>query len=106
MASLYIEEFQGVGQPQQARDFIGSALATALLPSISQPVITITGSSTPSVAFSKQTILIRVHCDAVCSVKVGGLTPVATVQNMRLAANQTEYFSVYQGEALAVIANV
>jgi len=106
MASLYIEEFQGVGQPQQQRDFIGAALATRELPSVSQPVISITGSSTPSNPFATQTIMIRVHCDSICSVKVGGVSPVATTQNMRLAANQTEYFSVRQGDALAVIANV
>lgn len=106
MASLYIEEFSGVGQPQQARDFIGSALATQLMPSYSQPVINITGSSTPSQKFQLTTILIRVHCDATCSIKVGGINPTATTQSMRLAANQTEYFSVYQGEQLAVIANV
>ena len=106
MASLYIEEFQGVGQPQQARDFIGAALATRNLPSLSQPVISITGSSTPSQPFNTQTIMIRIHCDAICSVKVGGRTPVATTTSMRLAANQTEYFSVQEGDALAVIANV
>jgi len=106
MASLYIEEFQGVGQPQQQRDFIGSALATGDMPSFSQPPIAISGSSTPSLPFQLQTILIRVHCDAVCSVKVGGTAPVATTSNMRLAANQTEYFSIKRGDALAVIANV
>ena len=106
MASLYIEEFQGVGQPQQQRDFIGAARATVLLPSLSQSVIAITGSSTPSNPFGLQTIMIRVHCDSVCSIKVGGIAPTATTTNMRFAANQTEYFSVYPGEALAVIANV
>jgi len=106
MASLYIEEFQGVGQPQQQRDFIGSALATGDFPSFSQTPIAITGSSTPSQPFRLQTILIRVNCDVVCSVKVGGTSPVATTGNMRLAANQTEYFSVKQGDSLAVIANV
>lgn len=106
MASLYIEEFLEVGQPQQQRDFIGAARSTRFATSITQPVIAITGSSTPSQAFSQQTILIRVHCDSVCSVKVGGINPVATTQSMRLAANQTEYFSVQQGDALAVIANV
>ena len=106
MASLYIEEFQGVGQPQQQRDFIGAALATADRPSLSQPVISIGGSSTPSQPFARDTILIRVHTDAICSVKVGGLTPVATTGSMRLAANQTEYFGVKQGEYLAVITNV
>lgn len=106
MASLYIEEFQEVGQPQQQRDFIGAARAWRDRPSTTQPVIVIGASSTPSQPFGQQTILIRVHCDSICSIKVGGLNPVATTQSMRLAANQTEYFSVQQGDALAVIANV
>ena len=106
MATLYIEEFQGVGQPQQHRDFIGAALASRFLPSTTQPVISITGSSTPSNVFQNSTILIRVHTDAICSIKIGTYPPTATSSSMRLAANQTEYFAVHGGDGLAVIANV
>jgi hypothetical protein len=106
MAALYIEEFQAVGQPQQQRDFIGTALASGDYPSVTQTPIAIGGSSTPSQPFKLQTILIRVNCDAVCSIKVGGTSPVATTNSMRLAKDQTEYFSVKQGDSLAVIANV
>src|SRR5271163_2617991 len=106
MASLYIQEFQGVGYPQLQNSFIGAALSTALLPSTSQPVLTISGSPSLSNAFALTTILIRVHCDSICSIVVGGLNPVANTSSMRLAASQTEYFGVRAGEFLSVISNV
>jgi hypothetical protein len=105
MASLYIQEFQGVGYPQLQNSFIGAALSSSTLPSSSQPVIPISGSPTLSNAFALTTILIRVHSDAICSIAIGG-SPVATTSNMRLAANQTEYFGVKLGDYLSVIANV
>ena len=49
--------------------------------------------------------MIRVHCDAICSISIGN-SPVATTTNKRLAANQTEYFGVIPGQQIAVITNV
>ena len=48
---------------------------------------------------------VRVHADAICSIKFGS-APVATTANMRLAANQTEYFQVSPGDKVSVITNV
>lgn len=105
MAFLYIEEFQGFGQAQLGFDFVPAAAATTALPTTSQTPVANTGATTQSAAFARSTLIIRVHADSICSVKVGGVNPVATVNNMRFAANQTEYFAVAPGDKLAVIVN-
>ncbi len=63
-----------------------------------------------SAAFSKDTNIIRINTDSVCSISVGptnpaGNVPAAAVTNMRLAANVTEYFAVTPGHFLSVIGN-
>ena len=50
----------------------------------------------------KQILFIRVNTDTACCIAVGA-SPVATTSNSRLAANQTEYFGVTQGDTLSVI---
>ena len=105
MATLYVEEFWGAGRPQSADGYLGAPIGTQSQPSYSQ-IVAITGSTTQSAAFRDTTILVRVHTDAICSVKVGGTNPVADTTNARMAANQTEYFSVKGGEKLAVISNI
>lgn len=73
-------------------------------PCIVEQQVNITGVSTPSNPFNEATRLVRVHCDVVCSIAFGK-TPVATATNKRLAANQTEVFSVRSGNSVAVIQN-
>ena len=104
MATLYITEFAGAGRPQSADGYMGAPLSTQSQLSFDQ-IVAIGGSSTQSVAFQSTTILIRVHADAICSVKVGGTNPVATAAMCRMAQNQTEYFAVTKGEKVAVIVN-
>jgi hypothetical protein len=105
MAFLYIEEFSALGQPQLKNAFIAAGAASTLTPTTSQSPVVNTGATTQSAAFQATTIMIRVHADSICSVKVGGASPTATTSNMRFAANQTEYFSVIGGDKLAVILN-
>lgn len=107
MAALYIEEFAATGRPSVEDGFLAAALASSLNPSTSQPVLAISGSPVQSNLFGFNTILIRVNCDSICSIKIGAPgTTVASTGNMRLAANQTEYFAVRQGDVLSVVANV
>lgn len=96
-ATLYVEEFA-------APQLVLYQGATA--PSIAHQTVAESGSSTQSAAFQSQTILIRVHTDAICSIEIS-LNPTATVTTMRLSANQTEYFVVPKGAAfkIAVITN-
>lgn len=75
------------------------------LPIIKQQVVDIGVSSTQSVALDAKTVLVRVHCDAVCCIEFGA-NPTAVAQaSMRMVANQTEYFGVGLGAGkIAVIA--
>lgn len=95
MATLYITEY--LAGPR-----IGAQIAGPV-PLVNQTVA-IGGSSVQSSAFSKDTGIIRVHSDAICSILVGP-NPTAVTTTARMAADQTEYFSVNQGDKIAVISN-
>lgn len=108
MAVLFIAEFQGLGAPS------GNLQQSAQVPPVAQQTLAIGVGSVASNAFNARTQMIRVHTDAICSIAFGaapttpggtGSTPTATNTNMRLAANQTEYFAVYPGQIMAVITN-
>lgn len=105
MATLYVTEFGGIRKGTGTWDQLQAPFTWTALPSTEQ-VVNITGSSSASAAFQTSTILVRVHADAICSVKVGGTSPTATTTCARLVAGQTEYYAVQPGEALAVIQNV
>lgn len=91
MATLYLTEYQG------------SAFNAAQEPEIVTQTKAI-GTAIQTNAFNKNTYLIRVHVDAICSILVG-TNPTATTSSKRMAANQTEYFAVKPGQILSVIAN-
>lgn len=101
MATLYITEY--VKLPHGFSGGIGQMPEE---PPIAEQVVSIGGSSTPSVAFQPSTRCVRLHCDSICSV-LFGVSPTATTNSGRLPANQTEFRSVVagQGMRLAVIAN-
>lgn len=98
MATVYVTEFMvlqnTLSEPAQAVH--GFPLA--------EQTVAITGASVQSAVVQADTHLVRVHTDAICSIKIGK-NAVATTKSMRLAANQTEYFGVGQGEVVAVITN-
>lgn len=99
MASLYVTEYAGnaVPGPNGAQVAPGIPLATQK--------ITIGGTSTASSAFNAQTKLVRLHADAICSFLFGAASPTAAATDSRLAADQTEYFSVQGGGFVAAITN-
>lgn len=94
MATLYIAESSE------------GASGMALVPPIAEQTVAIGGSSTPSSAFNAATRFVRLHTDAICSIAFG-TSPTATATKMRMAADQTEYFSVPAGQSykVAVITN-
>lgn len=97
MAILYVTEYSGL---------IGYSIPVT--PRLATNNIAIGGASAPSNAFSPNTSVVRVHADAICSIAfspIAGSTPVATAAEGRLAANQTEYYSVKPGDKIAVITN-
>jgi hypothetical protein len=79
-------------------------------PPIAEQAIVNTGASTASAAFNQKTRFVRLHTDAICAVAFG-TAPTAIVAGatgtMRMAANQTEYHGVPQGQSykVAVIAS-
>lgn len=109
MATIYISEFlnltflpnaggQIVPMPPDAEQTVGIGGGHAE----SQPF----GSGAKASLLSPSaTMVIRVNCDAVCSIAIGS-SPTATTTTMRLSANQTEYFGVHPGDKLSVISNV
>jgi len=101
MAVLYVAEFRFMGQVPNA------AAQVVQQPPLAEQVVAIGGSSTACTnAFNAKTAIVRVHTDAICSIEFA-VSPTATLSTARMAANQTEYFSVPVGGAykVAVISN-
>lgn len=96
-ATLYVTEFA-------AAPPVSVYYQAARAPALANQTVAVGGGSLQSAAFGVTTGLVRVHCDIICNVNVGGTNPTATVTSMRLAAGQTEYFVVQAGDKVAVIA--
>ena len=99
MATMYVSEFNFIGgtgnRPVQG----------VQTPPIAEQIVAIGGSSAAVTnAFNANTNSVRIAVDTTCSIAFG-TAPVATTGNMRLAGNQTEYFTVIPGSKVAVIAN-
>jgi len=99
MSKLYISEYadlaSGVGSGGTAQIVSESAVATQ--------VVDFSGGVVSSNAFNARTRIIRIHTDAICSVRFDG--SASTTSHMRMVADQTEYFGVQPGSKLSVIAN-
>lgn len=99
MATAYITEFSKVGTTSGRID-----MTIALMPPIAEQTVAI-GVVASSAAFNDATKFIRVHVDAICSIKIGASPQTAAVTTLRMAANQTEYFGVTPGHIISVITN-
>lgn len=99
MATLYITEFADAPVLKN-----GQAFGIGTLAPVAEQNITFTGTSAASAAFNAKTKFIRVHPDAICSIKCGP-APVAEATNLRMVAGQTEYFAVVPGDKIAAITN-
>lgn len=102
MAVLYVTEFAG-----QGTDGYAHPINAAAMPVLQEQTVAIgVGSAQTASALTNQTAMVRLHCDAICSVVIG-TNPTATATSQRMAANQTEYFSVpmNSGFKVAVITN-
>lgn len=105
MATLYVAEYSDVASVNTPRGFRGAEAQAPQEPPLAEQTVAIAGSTTQSSAFNRDTTLIRVHADSICSITIGA-NPTATASSKRLAAGQTEYFGVSPGHKIAVIANV
>ena len=105
MATLYVSEYRLLASVPSVTNYAPMPGQAPQEPVVAEYTVNISGSSTQGPLFGGYTALIRVHCDAVCSIAIGK-NPTALTTNKRLAANQTEYFGVNQQDQIAVIANV
>lgn len=96
MAKLYVTEFRYIGQH--------GVQAPECPPIADQTPVVIGAGSLQSAAFNAGTKFVRLHTDAICSIAFGA-NPTATASTARMAAGQTEYFSVLDGHKVAVITN-
>jgi hypothetical protein len=99
MAKLYISEYADLPVANGSRVAVGGEPAIAV-----QTPVAIGGASAQSAAFNAKTNWVRIHTDAICSIKFGS-NPTATADDARLAANATEFFKVVAGQKVAVITN-
>lgn len=95
MAKLYVSEY--IGGPDKAMPPQEPSVAE-------QTPVVIGAGSLQSAAFNAKTNLVRIHADAICSIKFGE-NPTATADNKRMAAGDTEYFTVGPAQKVAVITN-
>jgi hypothetical protein len=104
MASLYVSEYRQLASVPSATNYAPMSAQAPQEPPLAEYVVNIAGSSTASQLFGQYTALLRVNCDATCSIAIG-FNPTATTTNKRLATNQTEFFGVSPGQQIAVISN-
>jgi hypothetical protein len=100
MATLYVTEFNAGGGVSNF------PLSAAQQTPVAEQTVNIGGASAQSNAFNANTTLVRLHTDAICSIEFGA-NPTSTALKARMAANQTEYFSIppNSGWKVAVITN-
>lgn len=97
MGKVYVSEFV-------SSKAIGIGSAMLVVPPVAEQLVNTSASSASSAAFNTKTNVVRVHTDAIISIKFGP-APTAVVTAHRMAANTTEYFAVQPGDKVAVIDN-
>lgn len=100
MAFAYIREYADIVQKANGGVQMGAEPAI-----LDQAPVTIGAGANPSAAFNPLTRVIRINVDVVCSFLIGPAGSVATTNNARMAAGQTEYFGVRPGDIVSFIAN-
>ena len=88
MSTLYIAEFSRLGLAPR-----GGAVQSPEETPIAEQTVVIGAGSVQSAALNANTSVVRLHSDVVCAVAFGS-SPTATAANRRMAAGQTEYFTV------------
>lgn len=99
MTKLYISEYADV--PQQ----IGGTIPMGIEPMIADQVVDYSGGATASNAFDARTKFVRIHTDAICSIRFTTAGSAATTSNKRMAAGATEYFGVGENRTTTLKVN-
>lgn len=98
MAFLYVTEYARPPIIQGQLFMVGAE------PAITTQKLDFTSGAVQSAAFNAETTFVRVHTDTICHIEFGA-NPTATIVDMRLADESTEFFAVSKGAGhkLAVI---
>lgn len=96
MATLYVTEYRGLSSQanESAQAVHGAPLAEQAIP--------IPGTAA---ALNVNTRIVRLHTDAICSVRMSSIGGVATTSSARMVAGQTEYFGVVAADVVTVVTN-
>ncbi len=89
MAFLYVTEYA-----EQARDPNGMPISAGKEPALASNRAAIAVGSTDFGPLNAKTRFVRLHADAICSVRMGIGAQTAVATDARFAANQTEFRSV------------
>lgn len=88
MPTLYVTEYATLGESSKGMPNIVEE------PPVAEQTVAIGAGSVQSSVFNARTRIVRLHCDAICSVLIGA-NPTVTTSSQRMAANQTEYKSLF-----------
>ena len=95
--TLFVTEFRSARNARSGLDPIASQ------PPLAEQTVAVGAASTQSAVLNVATDMVRVHALANCCISFAG-NPTATAASMRLAAGQTEYFSVTTKSDLKIAA--
>lgn len=97
---VYISEHEVMGAQH------GGLVQAVRQAPLAEHTVAVGGASAQSAVFNDRTQVVRIHTDAICSIKFG-TNPTATTSTARMIAGQTEYFAVPMGAKyrVAVISN-
>ena len=98
MGLLYIKEYK------ELRGVDGGLAQIGQEPGTAQTPLSFT-TTAPSAEFGAGTKMVRIVSDTKCHLAFG-VSPVATVNDMLVAADAVEYFGVIEGQKVAAIAAV
>lgn len=103
MSTAWVEEFSGV--PDVG---IGGGAQAPIQPSITTQVVTYTATAGVTASgFNAKTNLVGITSDGICSFlfAASGTTPTATASNSRLAAGNTNFYTVAPGGKVSFVTN-
>ncbi len=100
MPTLYVAEYEGIGQSQPQ-----GSIPAAIAPALDVQAVSYTGTAGTSAAFGSSTKLVRITSDGTCSFRFSTDGSAATTSYPRLASGAVEYFYVQPGTYVSAITN-
>lgn len=100
MSTMYVSEYADLAYISNGVYVMGG-----FEPRLAANNVTFTGTPGSSSPFNAKTRYVRLHPDAICSIRITTVGTAAATTDARMIAGQTEYFAVNPGDTLSVIAN-